>query len=344
MRGGRAPTNIGSCAAALRQVPSGCCASLPSERTNTRWRCTLSASIATAPAAHESIAPAASPAGWFARLSVASRSDQSRASRPGTTGSPPARGMAEYGSHSAVALIGTASQTQYAARAPTTRRRGIRTSPTKSTARLIARVSRARLDSARLLILEAPQKVPQLADIPLGKLALAAEMRHERGDAPAEQAIEEALALFRQPLLACKQRRVDESPSVLLRADGPLLQEAAQQCLDGRLLPVALLRERCRHVFRCRRAALPQHGEDDGLRLADRLGCLHRYGLTACRWAPWRCGSGPLSNSLPKSCPRLPRRTARSAASSCWCATTRTAPGYSGHYRCPSSRSILLHS
>src|SRR5690348_8735863 len=154
-------------------------------------------------------------------------------------------------------------------------RKGARARETNNTARVVAQLRMARCCKAALLILQLLDQPLQLADVSFRELAMAAEMRDEGRNPAAVKAVEQTLALSREPLLARQRRRVDEAPAILLRAHGALLEQATEQSLDGRLLPVTRLGERS-HDILCRGGPLlPQDREDGGLRFADGLRCAH---------------------------------------------------------------------
>src|SRR5262245_16849729 len=111
-------------------------------------------------------------------------------------------------------------------------------SPTTTMATLAATVSSAIKYIGLTLIFELLDQAFEFRDVFLGQLPLLAEMRHQRRDATAKQPVQESLAFTHEPLVALKQGRVEITATVFLGADGLFLQEAIQQRLDRRLLPV----------------------------------------------------------------------------------------------------------
>src|SRR5688572_1797944 len=94
--------------------------------------------------------------------------------------------------------------------------------------------------SSRIMIFDLLDEPLEIGDVPLRELALPAEVGGEGSDAAGEEAIKEPFALAQHPFVARDQRRIEETPAVLLRANRLLLQQAVQQRLDGGLLPVLL--------------------------------------------------------------------------------------------------------
>src|SRR3546814_4915335 len=109
-------------------------------------------------------------------------------------------------------------------------------------------VSTSKALISALSIIDPLKQLAQLCDVLATELAVFAEVRDQRCDPTAEQAIQQTLALVDQPVLALEHRRVQVAASVLLRGDRTLLEQAVQQGLDGRCLPVLGLGKRRDHV------------------------------------------------------------------------------------------------
>src|SRR5262245_37044203 len=157
--------------------------------------------------------------------------------------------------------------------APPSLRSGARSASTRTMAALEATVasSNARSSSAAFIV-ELLQQAAQFGDVLATELAVLAEVRHQRRDATAEQALEQALALLQHPLLALEQRRVEVTAAVLLRFHRALVEQAVEQGLDGGFLPLAAVGQGGDHVLGAERMAAPEHVHDGGFGFAD----LHR--------------------------------------------------------------------
>src|SRR5688572_25976603 len=99
-------------------------------------------------------------------------------------------------------------------------------------ATLAAMVSSAITCSKLALILDLLDQALELGQIFLGELLLFAEMRDERCDAAAKQAIEQALAFARQPFFALHYRRVQVAAAIAFGADRALVKESVEQRFD----------------------------------------------------------------------------------------------------------------
>src|SRR5690606_33295550 len=116
-------------------------------------------------------------------------------------------------------------------------RSGRRSSSTSTIAALEASVASSRV--SRLAIVDLLEQLAQFRDVLAAELAVAAEVRDQRRDAPVEQALEQALAFAQQPRLALQHRAVAIAAAIALGADRPLPEQAVEQRLDRGFLPVA---------------------------------------------------------------------------------------------------------
>src|SRR5262249_5633796 len=91
----------------------------------------------------------------------------------------------------------------------------------------------------------------------------------ERGYTAAEQAVQQTFALGGEPLFTGQQRRVQMTAAVFLGPHRAFFDEAAQQGFDRRFRPVPIVRQGGNDRFGGQRTGAPQHGQNDGFRLAD---------------------------------------------------------------------------
>src|SRR3569833_1427903 len=151
-----------------------------------------------------------------------------------------ASGCGGVGSNTVRVLRGTMSHNPYAARAPAIPRKGVRSRPTRRAATLAAIVSSSR-QSTKSVTIELLEEALEVREIPLRQLSLFAEVGYERGYAAAEQSVQEAFALRREPLLPRQQRRVLVAAAGFFGPRRALFDEAAQEGLDRRFRPVLLI-------------------------------------------------------------------------------------------------------
>src|SRR5687767_13437191 len=108
---------------------------------------------------------------------------------------------------------GTSNHNAYVARAPKARRNGRRSASTSSVAPPAARVVSNSSCSNSAIIVQPLDQLAQFGHVFLRQLAMLGEVRHQRRHASAEEAVEQALALAHQPLVALERRRVEVAPA-----------------------------------------------------------------------------------------------------------------------------------
>src|SRR5580765_1157984 len=159
-------------------------------------------------------------------------------------------GRAGAGSNVASAATGTSSHNRYANAAPSQRRAGTRTASTRARARPAASAPRPRAMSRSCVIVELLDQSLQFGEILLAQFAGLGEVRDQRRDAAAEQAVDQTLALAVHIVLALEPCTVEVAFAVARGGDGALLEQAIEQGLDRRFLPVAAGGQRGDHVLR----------------------------------------------------------------------------------------------
>src|SRR6478735_134203 len=184
--------------------------------------------------------------------------------------------MAAGGRSTAIADSGTTNQQAYATAAPNVLRSGRRSSRTNATAPLVATVvSNNACSHSATVIVDLLEQLAQFGDVLAAELAMLAEVRDQRRDTTIEQAFQQALAFAEHPGLALEHRCIQVTPAVLAGADGALFQQAIEQGLDRRFLPLPAVGQCGNDILGRQRLALPEHLHDGRLGFAD----LHRLHL-----------------------------------------------------------------
>src|SRR5690606_6073275 len=122
--------------------------------------------------------------------------------------------------------IGASNHNRYATLAPNAARSGRRSSSTSTIAALLAQVlSSSQRNTSACVIVDLLQQAAQFGDIGLAQPAALAEMRHQRGHAPIEQALQQAFALLRHPGLARQDRRIQVAAALPGCLDRALVEQ-----------------------------------------------------------------------------------------------------------------------
>jgi hypothetical protein len=94
-------------------------------------------------------------------------------------------------------------------------------------------------------------------------------MRDQRRHAALEQAIEQTLALRVDVIGAFEEWSVEIAATVALGADRTFLEQAVEQRLDRRFLPIGALGEDGDHFFGAERVLAPEHIHDHAFCFTD---------------------------------------------------------------------------
>src|SRR5690554_2931311 len=237
--------------------------------TNRRCRRANHSADSTAPSSH---VPASSSGHSIAMCASAGAASTAATSLPGCSARRPGAidcPTPGRGSMATASANGTSAQATYAILAPKAWRSGMRRTSTRTTEAETASVpSTSQRSSISAPIVDLPDQPPELIDIVLAELAALAEVRHQRGNPAAEQAVQHAFALTGHPGLPAEHRGIQVTAAFAFGADRALLQQAVEQGLDRWLGPVAARGELGDHLVRAEGAAVPQHFHHDRLGFA----------------------------------------------------------------------------
>src|SRR5581483_6372675 len=121
--------------------------------------------------------------------------------------------------------------------APNARRAGVRSASTARIATVAARFARAKTTIRSAVVIELLDQRLQPGDVLRPQLAGFREAVDERRQLAAEHAVEEALALGGEIVVAGDERTVAHAARLAHRFQRPLLQQPTDQRLDGGVAP-----------------------------------------------------------------------------------------------------------
>jgi hypothetical protein len=177
--------------------------------------------------------------------------------------------VATFGKIAASIAMGTKSHTQYDAEVPKALRTPRRVSKAAATAMLEAVVNKRRHFHNSFVIANFLDETFEIGNITLGELAVAAEVRCERGYTSGEKTIQQALAFSQQPVIAANEGRVEETAAVFVGAYDLFPQQSVEERLDGAFLPILLTPERGHHGLGGQGVFAPKDLHDCRLRLGN---------------------------------------------------------------------------
>src|SRR5690242_12650639 len=192
-----------------------------------------------------------------------------------TTGGSASTCTAGCGTCTAASASGTSHHSSGIASAPQARCSNRRSPSTSATASVNTQIIRAawlthvEAMASRVFITELLEQLAQFGDVLFRELLLLGEVRHQRGDAAAEQAIEQALAGLVYVFLARQQRAVEVAAAVALGLHRLLLEEPVEQGFHRALLPLLCRPDLGEDLFGAARRAAPQHFHHDGFGFTD---------------------------------------------------------------------------